>query len=89
LGYEVGKRISAMFKVEWHSAISAGLGTLLLMAVLSGMEALIPCVGWIPKALVGFVGLGAVLLTQFGTKPYNPNPTVTAGEKVDSLAPQR
>jgi hypothetical protein len=72
IGVEVGKRISLMLKQEWHPAIIAGAGTLLLMLVLSGVEALIPCIGWIPKALVGFVGLGAVLLTQFGRKPYNP-----------------
>jgi hypothetical protein len=70
IGYEVGKRISAAFKQEWHPAITAGLGTLILMTVLSGVEALIPCVGWIPKAIIGLSGLGAVLLTQFGTKPY-------------------
>jgi hypothetical protein len=74
IGYEVGKRISGMFKGEWHPAILAGIGTLALMLVLSGMEAIIPCVGWIPKALVGLLGLGAVLLTQFGTKPYTANP---------------
>jgi hypothetical protein len=73
LGYEVGKRISVVFKQDWHPAILAGIGTLALMLVLSGMEAIIPCVGWIPKALVGLLGLGAVLLTQFGTKPYIQN----------------
>ncbi|HSB66409.1 MAG TPA: polymer-forming cytoskeletal protein [Anaerolineales bacterium] len=79
LGFEVGKRISSTSKMVWHPAISAGLGTLLLMAVLSGLEALVPCVGWIPKALVGLVGLGAVLLTQFGMKAYNPAPKLQTG----------
>jgi hypothetical protein len=69
LGLEVGRRISLAFKHEWHPAITAGLGTLVLMAILNGIN-FIPCVGWIPKALVGVVGLGAVLLTQFGRKPY-------------------
>lgn len=87
LGYEVGKRISGMSKMEWHPAISAGLGTLLLMAVLSGVEAIIPCVGWIPKALVGFVGLGAVLLTQFGTKAYTPTSGSTTGSSPELLPP--
>ena len=76
LGIEVGKRISAMFKKEWHPAIIAGVGTLVLMLVLNGLDALIPCVGWIPKLLVGLIGLGAVLLTQFGRKPYNQNPSL-------------
>ena len=77
-GLEVGKRISLMLKQDWHPAISAGLGTLCIMLVLSGLEAIVPCIGWIPKALVGFVGLGAVLLTQFGMKPYPPSLSLPA-----------
>ncbi len=73
MGLELGKRISAMFKQDWHPAITAGLGTLVLMVVLNGLETFIPCIGWIPKFLVGLVGLGAVLLTQFGRKLYAPN----------------
>jgi hypothetical protein len=80
LGLEVGRRIGTMFKQEWHPAIAAGLGTLLLMCVLSGLEAIIPCIGWIPKTLVGFLGLGAVLLTQFGMKPYNSTMSLPEGE---------
>lgn len=87
LGYEVGKRISSTSKVAWHPALSAGLGTLLLMAVLNGVEALIPCVGWIPKILVGLFGLGAVLLTQFGMKEYTPTPSTPAPGSTESLPP--
>jgi len=76
LGIEVGKRISGMFNKEWHPAITAGLGTLVLMLVLNGLESIIPCVGWIPKMLVSLIGLGAVLLTQFGMKPYGQNPSL-------------
>src|SRR4030042_3130166 len=78
LGLEVGKRISTMFKQDWHPAIAAGVGTLLLMTVLSGLEAIIPCIGGIPKAFVGSFGLGSVLLTQFGMKAYNPTPSLPA-----------
>jgi hypothetical protein len=76
LGLEVGKRISAIFKQDWHPAITAGLGTLALMIVLNGLETFIPCIGWIPKLLVGFIGMGSVLLTQFGMKQYSPNPSL-------------
>ena len=87
LGYEVGQRIGTMFKQEWHPAILAGVGTLALMLVLSGIEAIVPCVGWIPKLLVGMLGLGAVLLTQAGRKPYLPNqtpPQIDAGNPTPS-----
>jgi hypothetical protein len=70
MGLEIGKRISAAANKTWHPAISAGLGTLVLMAILNGLESFLPCVGWIPLFLAGLVSLGAVLLTQFGRKNY-------------------
>jgi hypothetical protein len=78
LGFELGKRITLSFKQEWHPAFSAGLGMLVLMLVLNGLQAIVPCVGWIPKALVSIWMLGSVLLTQFGTKPY-PHIPVSPG----------
>lgn len=87
IGLEVGKRISAAFKKQWHPAVAAGVGTLALMIILSGLEAIIPCVGWIPKALIGLWGLGAVLLTQAGMKPYipGPNTSLTLGGTPSSI----
>ncbi len=78
IGFEIGKRVAKMFSQAWHPAISAGLGTLLLMTVLNSLEAIIPCVGWIPKVVVGFIGLGAVLLTQLGMKAYLTTPSLLA-----------
>ncbi len=71
IGTEVGRRLAQIFNQEWALALEAGLGTLLLTLVTNGLG-LIPCVGWIPAALVGVVGLGAVLLSRFGTQPYPP-----------------
>jgi hypothetical protein len=85
LGLEIGKRISASFKKEWHPSIAAGLGTLLLITILNGMQSIIPCIGWIPKALVGFLGLGAVLLTQFGMKPYTRSMSLPQEASGDTL----
>ncbi len=86
LGLEVGKRISLAFKHQWHPAVAAGLGTLVLMAILNGIN-LIPCVGWIPLVLVGLVSLGAVLLTQFGRKPYVRSLTVPPPDTGEVLPP--
>jgi hypothetical protein len=85
LGIEVGKRIAALSHQEWHPAITAGLGTLLLMIVLNGLQAIVPCVGWIPKTVMSFIGLGAVLLTQFGTKPYVNNPSPPGDDSATAL----
>ncbi len=87
LGLEVGKRISLAVKREWHPAVAAGLGTLVLMAILNGVDGIIPCFGWIPKVLIGLVGLGAVLLTQFGRKPYVRSLTVPPASSGDVLPP--
>lgn len=75
VGLEVGKRIAVMLKQDWAPAISAGFGTLVMMAVLIGFDALVPCVGWLPRTVVGFWGLGAVLLTRIGTQVYPEAPT--------------
>jgi cytoskeletal protein CcmA (bactofilin family) len=70
LGTELGQRFAGIFNRQWHPALAAGLGTFLLILVINGAEALIPCLGIIPKIIVGVLGLGAVTLTRFGTQPY-------------------
>jgi hypothetical protein len=72
VGLEVGKRIAKLFNVEWAPAVSAGVGTFLLFLVLGGFSELIICVGWLPQILIGLWGLGAVILTRFGTQEYVP-----------------
>lgn len=72
LGLELGMRLAKIFDQDWAPALSAGLGTLILVVVLNGLDAIIPCVGWVFPGLAGIVGLGAVLLTRFGTQPYPP-----------------
>ena len=70
LGLEVGRRIAKMLNQIWAPAVAAGVGTLILYFVLGGFSLLIPCVGWIPKTMVGIWGLGAALVTYFGTREY-------------------
>jgi len=75
LGLEVGRRLAEVLKQEWAPAVSAAAGTFVLILVINGANELIPCVGWIVPALAGMLGLGAVLLTRFGTQVY-PVPLV-------------
>lgn len=84
LGLEVGVRISQMFHGEWPLPLAAGLGVFLLNIVAQSLQAIIPCVGGLVPGLLGFAGLGAVLMTRFGTRqstlvviPPAPQPTVT------------
>lgn len=71
LGMEVGRRLARAFSWDMNETALAGLGTLLLTFVLGGIGA-IPCIGWIPGMFVASVGLGAVLLTRFGSQEYPP-----------------
>ena len=79
LGNEVGERFTHSINQTWAPALTAGFGTFLLMLV-GGAIGQIPCLGWSFVALVGLVGIGAAVLTRFGTRPiqtmamtvYNP-----------------
>jgi hypothetical protein len=73
IGAELGRRIAELVKLDWAPAISAGVGTFLLFFVLGGFKELIPCIGLLPYFLISIWGLGAVILTRFGTQDYAPN----------------
>ena len=76
LGLELGMRFGRIFSKEWQPALAACVGTLLLVIILNGLSAVLPCLGWIPKILVGALGLGGVLLTRFGTQDYPNEPVI-------------
>lgn len=70
IGMEIGRRFAETANQNWPPAVAAGIGTFILTFVIDGLDALIPCVGWLIPALVGVVGLGGVLLSRFGTQYY-------------------
>jgi cytoskeletal protein CcmA (bactofilin family) len=72
LGLETGNRLAHTFNREWAPAVSAGLGTFLLTFVAFSLEYVFSwlCIGWIFPTAVGVVGLGAVVLSQFGRQVY-------------------
>jgi hypothetical protein len=52
--------------------VTASLGALVLTLFEGGIQ-LVPCLGWLSVVLVlviGLIGLGALILTRFGTRPY-------------------
>ena len=70
IGYEIGQRFTTAIHQNWHPAFSASLGvfTLTLVAkALTGIPVL-NCVGWLVPFLLGLAGLGAVIMTRFGTQ---------------------
>lgn len=91
LGLEIGRRLTQMLNQNWPPAVSAGMGTFVLILVMNGGKELIPCIGWVIPVMVGTLGLGAVLLTRFGTQAYPPVAGVPAvsvgGAPPDEIAP--
>ncbi len=80
LGQEVGDRFAKAIHQVWAPVLSTGFGTFLLLLVVGFIE-LIPCVGWIPSALVALLGIGATIMTVFGTRnPPGYIPPVIADE---------
>ena len=71
IGVEIGRRMKEAFEWELHPAAAAGIGTLAVSLVVGGIG-LIPCVGWLAPLLVGAAGVGAVILTRFGSREYVP-----------------
>jgi len=69
VGMEVGRRLTEAFNWELHPAASAGIGTLAVSFVVGGIG-FIPCIGGLAPLLVGAAGLGAVILTRFGSREY-------------------
>jgi hypothetical protein len=76
VGSEVGKRFAGAVNNGWSPALQAGIGTFALVFLvgtfgfmsLGGFGALLGIV-------ISSVGLGAVLLTRFGTRDYIPPPS--------------
>jgi hypothetical protein len=87
LGYEVGKRLAKGLNRDWAPPLSAGIGTFLLLLVVNGLG-MIPCIGWIFPLLAGMLGLGAVILSRFGTRVYPEYiPAPAAVDVTDELPP--
>ncbi len=68
LGLELGLRLTGMVNRSWALPLTAGLGTFVLYLV-TNAASFVPCIGWILPALVGLLGLGAVVMTRFGMRP--------------------
>ena len=80
LGIAVGERFTKTLHQNWAPVLSAGFGTFLL-ALVVGTVNLVPCIGWFAPLLVGLMGLGAVVITMFGTRTiYRPALNLIGGE---------
>jgi hypothetical protein len=69
LGYEIGSRLSVNSNLNWTEPIAGGVGTLLL-GLIVGIVSWIPILGILILIITPFFGLGAVVLSVFGSKPF-------------------
>jgi cytoskeletal protein CcmA (bactofilin family) len=70
IGYEIGQRFTVAIHQNWHPAFSAGLGVFALTLVANALTGIpvLNCVGWLVPFLLGLAGLGAVIMSRFGTQ---------------------
>jgi hypothetical protein len=81
IGMELGERFTRAIDQDWPPVLSAGFGTFLGMLIVGGIG-IIPCLGGLVQLLVALVGIGAVALTVFGSRPY----PLTAGAPTPAAA---
>jgi hypothetical protein len=82
IGLEVGLRFTKMLNRDLPLPLAAGLGTFLLTLVADGIQLVVPCVGWLAPVVIALAGLGAVLMTRFGSRPALLPVTPVPGEPV-------
>lgn len=76
-GFLIGRKLLALLKVHNPSIVlEAALGTLVVMGAYF-LIGIIPCTDFIFGTIVGSIGLGAIVLTRFGTRPYPYVPATT------------
>ena len=66
VGLTLGRAILKAFKVQEVNALVAVLIGVVILTLLSR----VPCIGWLLGLLAASLGLGAVILTRFGTSTY-------------------
>ena len=71
VGYGIGYQLYLRRKLNIQPFLITGLGVFLLGLVTSGFDWLLPCIGgFVVLFVIIPLGMGAVLLTRFGTQPY-------------------
>ncbi len=70
LSIEVGRKLVQALNQTLPVPLLAGIGMFILSLFFNGFNQVVPCVGWIPKFILGTWVIGAVVLTRFGTHSY-------------------
>ena len=83
IGQEIGDRFARAVRQDWTPVVATGLGTFVLVFIVASIQSLnslapfLVCVTWVIPVLVGFLAIGAVVITRFGVRPIQgPGMTV-------------
>jgi hypothetical protein len=80
MGLQIGRAVCRLFRLQFHPAVVAGIGTLLLTLAAS-LLGYVPFAGSILVLLTAAFGLGAVILTRFGGPTYQILPSGKSAAK--------
>jgi len=75
IGQEIGDRFARAIRQNWTPVIATGVGTFVLVFIVASIQSLnslapfLACVTWVIPILVGFLAIGAVVITRFGIRP--------------------
>lgn len=75
IGQEIGDRFARAIRQNWTPVIATGVGTFVLVFIVASIQSLnslapfLACVTWVIPVLVGFLAIGAVVITRFGIRP--------------------
>jgi pyruvate/2-oxoglutarate dehydrogenase complex dihydrolipoamide acyltransferase (E2) component len=87
LSIEIGRKLAEAMNQSWPTPLMAGLGMFILSLFFNGFSQVVPCVGWLPRFVLGLWAMGAVTLTRFGTREYPDTDTMERVEPVPVPAP--
>lgn len=72
VGYLAGQKVLEALKAHEILPVLAVVLGIIILAIVGE----VPCLGWLVSLLVGTLGIGAVVLTRFGTRPYPFQPAL-------------
>jgi hypothetical protein len=84
LGRLAGEKMLDAVKAReaWRTPVIAVVVGILLLAIVG----IVPIIGWLVGLFIGLLGLGAVVLTRFGTRQYPPLAPVVAAPSAPAPA---
>ena len=87
LSIEVGRKLVQALNQTLPVPLLAGVGMFILALFFNGFSQVVPCVGWLPKFILGCWVIGAVILTRFGTHAYPDKKVGPAEEIIPDASP--